>query len=193
LGVRYDIGRGVPQDDKEAVKWYRLAADQGHALGQANLGTMYDKGRGVPQDDKEAVKWYRLAADQGNVLAQTNLGLMYDKGRGVSQDYIKASEWYMFAANQGQADAQNNLGAIFVEVVHDWVVGYALFSLAMSQGHEQAADSIKKNEQQMSRQDIERALELSRQMNRPGQLSTALKAYLDKTNSVWRNNIAWPR
>ena len=27
LGVRYDDGRGVPQDDAEAVRWFRLAAD----------------------------------------------------------------------------------------------------------------------------------------------------------------------
>ena len=29
LGRMYDFGHGVPQDYKEAVKWYRLAADQG--------------------------------------------------------------------------------------------------------------------------------------------------------------------
>jgi len=27
LGAMYDSGRGVPQDDAEAVKWYRLAAE----------------------------------------------------------------------------------------------------------------------------------------------------------------------
>ena len=29
LGVMYDNGEGVLQDDKEAVKWYRKAAEQG--------------------------------------------------------------------------------------------------------------------------------------------------------------------
>ncbi len=29
LGVMYRKGQGVPQDDKTAVKWYRLAAKQG--------------------------------------------------------------------------------------------------------------------------------------------------------------------
>jgi TPR repeat protein len=32
LGNMYINGRGVPQDDKEALKWYRIAAGQGHAL-----------------------------------------------------------------------------------------------------------------------------------------------------------------
>ena len=30
LGMMYAYGRGVTQDDKEAVKWYRLSADQGY-------------------------------------------------------------------------------------------------------------------------------------------------------------------
>ena len=40
LGFAYENGKGVPQDDKEAVKWYRKAADQGHPQAQSNLGNM---------------------------------------------------------------------------------------------------------------------------------------------------------
>ncbi|WP_314879189.1 tetratricopeptide repeat protein, partial [Haemophilus parahaemolyticus] len=50
LGVMYAKGRGVKQDDVEAVKWYRQAAEQGDAEAQFNLGVMYAKGRGVKQD-----------------------------------------------------------------------------------------------------------------------------------------------
>jgi uncharacterized protein len=52
----------VPQDDAEAVKWYRKAADQGDAFAQLNLANMYDNGQGVPQDDVQALKWFNLAA-----------------------------------------------------------------------------------------------------------------------------------
>ena len=41
----YANGRGVEQDDAEAVKWYRLAAEQGGAAAQFNLGWMYANGR----------------------------------------------------------------------------------------------------------------------------------------------------
>jgi len=44
LGVLYAVGRGVPQDDAEAVRWYRLAAEQGDADAQNNLGFMYANG-----------------------------------------------------------------------------------------------------------------------------------------------------
>jgi uncharacterized protein len=70
-------GQGVPEDDAEAVKWYRMAAEQGLANAQLNLGVMYDYGQGVPEDDAEAVKWYRMAAEQGLANAQFNLGYMY--------------------------------------------------------------------------------------------------------------------
>ena len=33
LGVAYSFGRGVPKDDKEAVKLFRKAAEQGHVIG----------------------------------------------------------------------------------------------------------------------------------------------------------------
>ena len=46
----YDNGLGVPQDYKEAVKWYRLSAEQGHASAQINLGNMYAEGQGVLQN-----------------------------------------------------------------------------------------------------------------------------------------------
>ena len=60
----YRNGYGVPQDYAEAMKWYRLAAEQGDASAQYNLGLMYADGRGVPQDDETAYMWFDLAASQ---------------------------------------------------------------------------------------------------------------------------------
>ncbi|HCN10096.1 MAG TPA: hypothetical protein DIT01_19390, partial [Lentisphaeria bacterium] len=51
----------VPQDDAEAVKWFRKAAEQGYPQAQYNLGVAYANGEGVPEDDVAAVKWYRKA------------------------------------------------------------------------------------------------------------------------------------
>ena len=42
IGLMYEIGDGVPQDDKTAVKWFRLAADQGHVcLPSAPMGQIW--------------------------------------------------------------------------------------------------------------------------------------------------------
>jgi len=40
LGFIYDNGEGVPENDAEAVKGYRLAAEQGDASAQSNLRGM---------------------------------------------------------------------------------------------------------------------------------------------------------
>ena len=44
LGIMYKNGQGVPQDDKEAVKWYRMAAEQEDARAQTTLGVRYFNG-----------------------------------------------------------------------------------------------------------------------------------------------------
>jgi len=47
--------------DSEAVRWFRLAAEQGHAFGQGNLGFMYLHGLGVAQDSSAAYMWFSLS------------------------------------------------------------------------------------------------------------------------------------
>ncbi len=65
LGLMYAEGEGVAQDCQEAVRWYRLAAEQGHAAGQFSLGAMYTAGQGVPKDYVLAHMWINLAAGKG--------------------------------------------------------------------------------------------------------------------------------
>ena len=76
----YDNGNGVPEDDAEAVRWYRLAAEQRLAAAQFNLGLMYEHGNGVREDDAEAVRWYRLAAEQGHAAAHDGVPLTVEGG-----------------------------------------------------------------------------------------------------------------
>ena len=57
-------------DDAEAVRWYRLAAEQGDATAQFNLGLMYDKGQGVLKDSVLAHMWYNIAGANGNARAR---------------------------------------------------------------------------------------------------------------------------
>ena len=78
LGEMYFRGDGVAQNFGEAIKWFRLAADQGHADAQFYLGLSHDSGEGVPQNDQEAIKWYRLAAEQGHANAQRELTKLFD-------------------------------------------------------------------------------------------------------------------
>ena len=99
LGEAYREGKEVKQDFVEAVKWYRLAAEQGYDRVQAILGRFYVFG--PERDDVEAVKWFRLAADQGLDQAQYSLGLAYWHAEGVGLDRAEAVKWIRLAAEQG--------------------------------------------------------------------------------------------
>jgi TPR repeat protein len=107
LGTLYSLGKGAPQDDVQAVRWFRKAAEQGEVIAQSILGVYYARGQGVAKDDKEAAKWFTLAAEQGDSLSQLSLGIMYDVGRGVAQNQIIAWAWYVLAMENGEEDARN--------------------------------------------------------------------------------------
>jgi TPR repeat protein len=67
----------VPNDDAEAYKWFRKAAEQGHVDAQHALGWIYawPSRSGVPMDDVEALKWFGKAAEQGHVRAQYDVSV----------------------------------------------------------------------------------------------------------------------
>jgi TPR repeat protein len=109
LGGMYDSGQGVPQDYAQALKLYRLAAQQDVSpQHKVFLGAVYENGLRVPQDYAEAVKWYRLAAEQNYPLAQDMLSTMYENGQGVPQDYILAHMWANLSAAGGSASGRRN-------------------------------------------------------------------------------------
>jgi TPR repeat protein len=101
----YLSGQGVPPNNAEAIRWLRLAADQGLAHAQYKLGFQYAQDQGVPQNYAEALKWTRLAAEQGLAEAEYNLGVAYKNGEGVPQDYVRAHMWFNVSAAQGTKEA----------------------------------------------------------------------------------------
>lgn len=68
LGDLYYYGDGVTKNHEEAMKWFRLAAGQGHHDAQHNMGEMYFNGQAVRRDYEEAYMWLSLASeDHGRV------------------------------------------------------------------------------------------------------------------------------
>jgi hypothetical protein len=138
LGSRYmNEKRGGVESDAEAVKWYRLAAEQGNAEAQVNLGRLYFLGAGVPTNYAEAAKWYRLAAEQGNAAGQWCIGIMFANGFGVTRDDIQAVNWFQRAADQGNEFAQYDLGYMYFNgrgVPKNYVEAYLWISLAAAKG-----------------------------------------------------------
>jgi len=72
----------VSLESTRLPRWYRKAAEQGHAGGQCDLGFMYENGQGAKHNHAEAVRWYQKSAEQGHAGGQSNLGFMYANGLG---------------------------------------------------------------------------------------------------------------
>ena len=61
----YYDGRGVVYSSKEALAWYRKAANQRHDGAQCLLGLLYEEGHCAPKSTPGALSWYRKALSQG--------------------------------------------------------------------------------------------------------------------------------
>ncbi len=113
LGTYYEKGEIIEKDLNEAVKWYRLAAEQHNADALFRLGECYHNGNGVEQNDKEAFSWYLEAALEGQTKAQCALGRCFFYGNGVVENQKNAFIWYRKAAEKGEVKAIHRLAELY--------------------------------------------------------------------------------
>ena len=71
LGALHEEGSGVVEDKAEALRWYRLAAEQGLADAIFRVAVCCESGWGEPADRSEVVRLCKLAleSDAGHVAA----------------------------------------------------------------------------------------------------------------------------
>jgi len=55
----------IKKNMNEAVKYYKLAAEQKYPNAQYQLGLCYKNGTGVSKNKLESVKYFKLAGNQG--------------------------------------------------------------------------------------------------------------------------------
>lgn len=103
----------LAKDYSSAFRAFMLAAGQGNARAQLQVGSQYEFGEGVAQSYKEAVNWYALAAKQGDSTAQRNLGNMFELGNGVAEDWLQAAAWYRKSADQYDSKGAFALGRMY--------------------------------------------------------------------------------
>ena len=145
LGMLYDAGKGVPQDQKTAASWYRKAAEQKHQIAQLFLGVMLFAGQGVKQDYKEAARWLRAPAESGSNEAQFYMGSMYAAGNGVKKDEAEAIRWLQKSAEQRNTRAMGLLTPLLLSRHgdQDLVDAYAWSHLAAEYDEVQALTSAR--------------------------------------------------
>jgi TPR repeat protein len=72
LGLLYENGNGVEKNIKEAMRWYRNAADQGNTMAMVDLGWNTANGWGTEKNLVEAELLLKLAASKVSDLNGSN-------------------------------------------------------------------------------------------------------------------------
>ena len=152
------------KDYVTAAKLMRVAADQGNAQAQYNLGVMYANG----QEMKIMKKLISLALISMFIVfaVSANAGPFED---GVAayerKEYVTAVKLFRVGADQGDADAQFNLGFMYEAgqgVSQDYIRAHMWWNISASSSHKNAEANCDIIAKQMSPTQIEKAQEMAR-------------------------------
>ena len=148
----------VPQDFQEAMRLFRLEAEQGNALAMYDLGRMWADSLGVEADPDTAKEWYRKALDtflsaekklpeRKKTYLQYRIGKMYLAGLGTDQNYETAALWLELAAEKSHKYAQYTLAGLYAKgqgVEKDLKHAFSLYHASATQGNPYASYELAK-------------------------------------------------
>ena len=141
LGICYEMGIGVEDNEAEAFKYYTLAADNGNVTSMYHTGLCYYNGVGVKQNYAEAYRWFTDAAGNENIGAAYYLGKMQMYGEGCTPDPEAAVQWLLKAAEKNNDKAQFELGNAYLTgngVEENDDIAMEWFEKAAENGNEKA-------------------------------------------------------
>lgn len=126
----------------EAIRYYKLAADQGYAIAQRNYALML-LGRWDTTSEHEAMEYMRRAAEQDDPDAACDMGVAYAHGKHVPKSDERAIEYLSKPARSGHARAQAELASVLArQPAPDWKRVLQLYVEAAQQGHARAAKKV---------------------------------------------------
>ena len=129
----------------DAVKWWKLASDEGEPYAQYKYAKAILTGNGDSKDIQQAVSLLQYAAENNVIDAVQMLGSMYFNGVGVTKDTSKGLKLLEQAANNGNVTAQSLLGDYYLkgrEVPQDLELGTYWLEKAIEGGDGDAANTL---------------------------------------------------
>lgn len=191
LGMLYNNGIGVQQDNARALDHFRTAAEAGDPLAAYKVGCYYAGQFGViSPDEAEALRYKRIAAEAGYVLAQLDVAIIHYR-RG---EHSEAVRWFEAAARQGDSQSLYNLSVMYKDgqgVSPSRPRTYAFFRLAQlasrgssGPGAQQQLDELLA---EMSREEREEAERIDESwITGPTELTRLARAGLERAEIVAR-------
>lgn len=146
LGLIHRLGRGVPANEEEGLKWLEASARQRHPNALYNLGWMYIDGTSkISSDTKRGIRYLMESGEIGFPRAYAALGDLFFKGNQVPKNLQQAERYYRLAAEGGHSDAQFMLGFMYHEgmgVQQNFGEAFHWYGKAAEQGHSRAMHNV---------------------------------------------------
>jgi len=170
LGLCYQLGNGVTQDNQHMIEYYKEAAGQQNADAENALGLLYQDGKVIAQDKGKALDLWIASATKGNTKAIDNIKIHHSQefaeklvaatkgdseaqffvgafyynrgGYYVDQNINKAAEWWSMADKQNNSNAQNGLGELCYYKYKDYKQAVLWYTKASNNGHHYAQNSL---------------------------------------------------
>jgi uncharacterized protein len=128
LGVLYNEGIGVPEDESTAANWWKVSADNGDADGQSRYGFALLYGNGVDQNPQLAEHYFLQAFTQGNSVAAIGLGFVHHL---IKYDNVKALGFLTYGAKRLNED-EHSPACELIHKLHDQLT---VDDIAMAHAH----------------------------------------------------------
>ena len=122
LGRAYHTGsHGIKKNAAKAFEYYKVGAEAGYAMAQANFGYCHETGFGTDKNLKDANKWYRASAEQGNRFGQLNYaGKLLENALRLKNEnkMLEARDWYLKAHYQDETliEAAYGIGVTYIQL-----------------------------------------------------------------------------
>ncbi|KOO04825.1 tetratricopeptide repeat protein [Vibrio nereis] len=140
IGLSYDQGYGVTEDNAKAIEWYTKSAENnGYTAAARNLAWMYENGEGTAIDKKKAFYWMSQAEKSQLIKGVTTaeLGRYYLYGIGTEKNTKKAYDLLNRVAKSNEYAAYNLAKMYYFGdgVKRDYNKSYEWFLVASKKGH----------------------------------------------------------
>lgn len=136
-GTAYMKGiNGVEKNLFEALKYFELAANNGSAMANYQMGKAYEKGNGVNYDIEKAKEYYKKSADMGYINAVNTLKQLENKPQEtpiatetVRYQAPEAGKTQTHKINEKSYSTKSKVTAILLAVLlgafgaHNWYLG----------------------------------------------------------------------
>jgi TPR repeat protein len=94
LGLFYQNGDGVAEDDAKAAEYFQQAIDKGSVAGMSNLAYLYQYDFIPGKGAADALALYERGMATGDTSSMIDLGYLYWQGKGTAKDPARAQQLF---------------------------------------------------------------------------------------------------